>query len=194
MRQNGFSLAELLLALLILGQIATFTIPKVLTAQQNAQREAVFKETYATLAELLYRGYQQGHIYESGGKLYAGWMLGQVNSLKMCDSSGTGQGCWNISDSFLTHSSCAAFRMHSGAVVASCAFDSNGNVSQHIAIDWNGETGPNLINEDQLEFLACADPGSCDFFGEITRPGTMAADPWSRNNDDSHVLYYALFQ
>lgn len=32
---KGFTLAELLVTLLILGEIATFTIPKIITAQQN---------------------------------------------------------------------------------------------------------------------------------------------------------------
>jgi len=41
----GFTLAELLLALVILGLIATFTIPKVLTAQQSTQWKSMGKET-----------------------------------------------------------------------------------------------------------------------------------------------------
>jgi prepilin-type N-terminal cleavage/methylation domain-containing protein len=47
---KGFTLAELLIALLIIGEIATFTIPKVLTAQQNNQYNAIAKETISTLA------------------------------------------------------------------------------------------------------------------------------------------------
>ena len=47
---KGFTLAELLIALLILGQIATFTIPKVLSAQANGRNKAIAKEIIAMTA------------------------------------------------------------------------------------------------------------------------------------------------
>lgn len=48
--RDGFTLAELLIALLILGVIATFTIPKVLQSQQNSQFKATGKETAAMVS------------------------------------------------------------------------------------------------------------------------------------------------
>lgn len=54
---QGFTLGELLIALLILGVIATFTIPKVLQSQASSRSKAVAKETAAALSEAftLYR-------------------------------------------------------------------------------------------------------------------------------------------
>lgn len=49
-RHVGFTLAELLISLLILGEIATFTIPKIITAQQNGTFKSVAKEDFATVA------------------------------------------------------------------------------------------------------------------------------------------------
>ena len=46
----GFTLAELLIALAILGVIATFTIPKILSSQQNGQKNAAAKEVAAMLS------------------------------------------------------------------------------------------------------------------------------------------------
>ena len=46
----GFTLAELLIALLILGEIATFTIPKIITAQANTKYNAIAKEDLSTVA------------------------------------------------------------------------------------------------------------------------------------------------
>ncbi|MEB3287137.1 MAG: prepilin-type N-terminal cleavage/methylation domain-containing protein [Vampirovibrionales bacterium] len=46
----GFTLAELLIALLILGVIATFTIPKVLVAQSSSRDKAIAKEAAAMVA------------------------------------------------------------------------------------------------------------------------------------------------
>ncbi|MEB3287667.1 MAG: type II secretion system protein [Vampirovibrionales bacterium] len=42
--KKGFTLAELLIALAILGVIATFTIPKVLNSSQSSQNTAIAKE------------------------------------------------------------------------------------------------------------------------------------------------------
>lgn len=41
---KGFTLAELLIALAVLGVIATFTIPKILVAQQNVKNNAIALE------------------------------------------------------------------------------------------------------------------------------------------------------
>ena len=47
----GFTLAELLIALLVLGVIATFTIPKVLSSQQSNEWKSSAKETVSMVAE-----------------------------------------------------------------------------------------------------------------------------------------------
>lgn len=50
MRAQGFTLAELLIALAILGVIATFTIPKVLQSQQDGKYNAIAKEAVAMVS------------------------------------------------------------------------------------------------------------------------------------------------
>ena len=52
-RIRAFTLAELLIALVILGVIATFTIPKVLTSQQSQKYNADTKETAGMLSGAL---------------------------------------------------------------------------------------------------------------------------------------------
>jgi prepilin-type N-terminal cleavage/methylation domain-containing protein len=46
----GFTLAELLIALAILGEIATFTIPKILSSQQNGTNKAKAKEAFSMVS------------------------------------------------------------------------------------------------------------------------------------------------
>lgn len=50
---SGFTLAELLIALAILGVIATFSIPKLLQAQADQRRLAAAKEVAGSLSEAL---------------------------------------------------------------------------------------------------------------------------------------------
>ena len=47
---QGFTLAELLISLAILGVIATFTIPKILSAAGNGQNTAIAKEAASMIA------------------------------------------------------------------------------------------------------------------------------------------------
>jgi prepilin-type N-terminal cleavage/methylation domain-containing protein len=47
---KGFTLAELLISLLIIAEIATFTIPKILTSQQNGSYNAIAKDDIAMVA------------------------------------------------------------------------------------------------------------------------------------------------
>src|SRR6478609_8018110 len=50
-KQKGFTLAELLICVMILGEIATFAIPKIIYSQQNSSFNAVAKEDLATVAQ-----------------------------------------------------------------------------------------------------------------------------------------------
>ena len=61
MRQKGFTLSELLIALVILGVIATFTIPKVFIAQQNQRFNAIGKEV-AGMVSGAYMAYKQTNV------------------------------------------------------------------------------------------------------------------------------------
>jgi prepilin-type N-terminal cleavage/methylation domain-containing protein len=54
---QGFTLAELLISLAILGVIATFTIPKIITAQRDAKFNAIAKEA-AAMVTGAYQQYQ----------------------------------------------------------------------------------------------------------------------------------------
>jgi len=57
---KGFTLAELLIALSILGVIATFTIPKILTTQQNSKYNATAHEA-ASMIAAAYTAYSKDH-------------------------------------------------------------------------------------------------------------------------------------
>jgi prepilin-type N-terminal cleavage/methylation domain-containing protein len=66
--QKGFTLAELLIALSILGVIATFTIPKVLQSQQNGKYNTMAKEAIATISQA-YQMYIHDHSLSTNTKV-----------------------------------------------------------------------------------------------------------------------------
>ena len=65
MGKPGFTLAELLIALLILGVIATFTIPKVLNSQAGSQSKSVAKEVVGMVSGA-YQAYVQENAANAG--------------------------------------------------------------------------------------------------------------------------------
>jgi prepilin-type N-terminal cleavage/methylation domain-containing protein len=65
MKRPGFTLAELLIALAILGVIATFTIPKILSAQQNGQKVAQAKEVAAMISGAFQKAKLDGVVSSS---------------------------------------------------------------------------------------------------------------------------------
>lgn len=62
---KGFTLAELLISLAILGVIATFVIPKILIAQTNSKYNAIAKES-AAMVSGAYQQYQSQNSVTSG--------------------------------------------------------------------------------------------------------------------------------
>jgi prepilin-type N-terminal cleavage/methylation domain-containing protein len=83
--QTGFTLAELLIALAILGELATFTIPKILTAQQSTASRAKAKEV-AGMISGAYQMAQFNGIVTSSTK--PSDLTPYMNYVKM-DTSGT---------------------------------------------------------------------------------------------------------
>lgn len=144
---EGFTLAELLIALLILGEIATFTIPKILSSSQNAQKNAVFKETIGALSEALYL-YCLSPEASANPNPYV-YLSGRINTVKLCPSNASTQGCMGTSSSGeITE---PGFVLHNGAMIAglrNATWPDEG-----ILIDWNGNAGSNVIGDDQIEVV-----------------------------------------
>ena len=181
-RAKGFTLAELLVSLAILGMIATFTVPKILYAQQSAKNAAVFKETVATINAVLYQGYAYDGMTQANVGTY---IRSHVNAIKICNSNAGTQGCWDttIQGTNTGQEGEPGLVLPNGATLAGlddCCGNgfggmAAGEASGNFAIDLNGLEGPNQLNQDQFLLYACFGTVSCTTWltgppGKITIP------------------------
>ena len=140
MRRPGFTLAELLIALLILGVIATFTIPKVLQSQESSQQKSVFKETISVVNNMVYHGAQQGELQCDNMVSYF------KNHLNYISVSSSG-----ANHTFLLANGSTIWGVDDSCVTSSC-FD-------NMIIDWNGPLPPNVDGSDRINLnLAFEEP------------------------------------
>ena len=112
-RSYGFTLAELLVALLILGEIATFTIPKILSSQQNGTFKARSKEA-ASMLSAAYSQHTLSNGFSASGKTsdlsqYMNYVQYVTSGLTIDRDNGEG--------SIDCDSSNPCLKLHSGAVL-----------------------------------------------------------------------------
>jgi prepilin-type N-terminal cleavage/methylation domain-containing protein len=128
---KGFTLAELLIALVVLGLVVTFTIPKMLTVVGNNQKYAVFKEMISTYETV---GYELSLQKVSNGNQFVSALgTSKLNAIKQ-----TNFGPSNILLTFANGAeSNMSFNSGCGAGLAV------------ITIDYNGfSNGSNIAGDD----------------------------------------------
>ena len=187
---KGFTLAELLIALTILGVIATFTIPKILHSQDNAQRAAVFKETIAAYSQIVYTGVISGDIVQGncpscGSNEYPfnDYVETKINYIEQC-SQAIPDGCW-VNAACIEGTS-PGHRLASGATTCGVTSRST-NTHDNFWVDWNGpDEGSNTEGDDQIRLRACWTDGCPD----SQKPGTVISHP----SATSQALFVEIFR
>lgn len=181
---KGFTLAELLIALGILGVIATFTIPKILISQNGAKRVAVFKEVIATLNVVLQQGRLEGVVTDSNLGTY---YLNHLNAIKICSTNAVSQGCWSpdVTD-IASQQAAPGVTLANGAFIAGLDDASSGTGADTIIIDWNGMDEPNVQGEDVMVIRAFLDDTST-----TDRVGTVRGDS---SYPTSLTMFRQIFQ
>jgi prepilin-type N-terminal cleavage/methylation domain-containing protein len=162
---KGFTLAELLIALAILGVIATFTIPKILSSSQNGQNTSIAKEVGA-MVNAAYQNYTLDNGIASGvtgGAIttYMNYVAVDTATALSTATSGTAlQTC---------ASTLPCLKLHNGAVLqydtAQTFGGTNGAASIYFNLDPDG-TGP----QGRISFVQFAT-------GRLSTGGVTAATP-----------------
>lgn len=144
-RLKGFTLAELLISLLVIAEIAAFSIPKILYANQQQQKIAIFKESIGALSASVYQ-FCIGSDANSNPNPYT-YTIGVINSVKQCPTNSLTQGCTtNPAGGDFSE---PGFTLHNGALLT--GLRNSSQPREVVEIDWDGDAGANVNGDDEMK-------------------------------------------
>ncbi len=207
----GFTLAELLIALAILGVIVTFTVPKILGGQSNAQKKAVFRESVAALSQIMYLatlyGTASGSYWLGSGSIpgcsgYNSYcfFITRMNALKICPSLTDIASCFAATDltGFPTypgspHATRGVVLANGASIVMDWQGGGAAGVVGRFLVDWNGTDAPNQLGDDQLVLQGGYGPQKVTIY---VLPGRVDSFPLAvpAENTKNTNLYNQIFQ
>lgn len=111
----GFTLAELLVALLILGEISTFTIPKILSAQSTSSKIAAAKEACSTVDQVYYQYMLNNTVDPNAFTLEQ--LIPNINYVKQITDGSTVDNTVGFTGTQSCGSSVTCLKMHTGGIL-----------------------------------------------------------------------------
>ena len=184
---SGFTLAEVLITLVIIGVIAAMTIPTLINKTNNQEYVSRLKKAYSAMAQATNKIItDEGNPNASIG----GWATSPdaiyemykkyLSKAKDCGTNN--DECFGqylrMDGTVLTVTSAKALVMADGTKIAmgngdfsdNCSKRGNGSedVCQFIMVDVNGSKGPNRVGRDTFHLALKADgifPAGCDYDG-----------------------------
>lgn len=186
--KNGFTLAEVLITLVIVGVIAAMTIPTVINNTKKQEYVSRLKKTYSALsqasAKIIAEEGSAVNWATSTETIYNLLKKNLVNVKECGTGSGCFQGEYKWKDNTTAHDFDSAnrykFTLADGAFVSmtkdygdfssTCSANLSGsvNVCQIILVDINGAKKPNKVGQDTFAFVLKNDglyPTGCDSDG-----------------------------
>lgn len=161
-KQKGFTLAEVLITLGIIGVVAALTIPNLIKNYQKEQYVTQVKKVYTTIEQAIklsevengsYNTWQYGTVNQNGTEAvnFANTYL--IPYMSVAKNCGTATGCWvhpkkfdGTNTSYADSSLYSKFILNDGTTIHVATFTTG--VSIHF--DINGLKGPNIYGHDIL--------------------------------------------
>jgi len=157
----AFSLAEVLVTLLIIGVIASLVVPALINETKEAEFHTAWKKAYSDIEQVTRRIVMdnsggilsQCNIFPNKNECLRDYFLNYFNYTKKCDYACYGSNCWHYSNSWKMLNDSPA-----GAACGASAILTNGNLLHFhlsnsgnggwILVDINGFKKPNTIGKD----------------------------------------------
>lgn len=143
--KSGFTLAELLITLSLLGIIASFSIPKIMGNYIENKNSVHFKKIYSTLNQLFYKANLENELV---GVDWPNYLKKNLNYTKWCDE-GFNDGCL-AEDGFLANF--PALVLPNGIVLSRLY---NDQYKLNINIHLQRDAGPDFYSEDIIALRGC---------------------------------------
>jgi len=169
--KNGFTLAEVLITLVIIGVVAAMTIPTAINNMQDQERKTQFAKAYSTIKQAMYEtemkdffGYAECY-YGSGTDARVSQCTAFFNALsknlslqKVCAGNAKTDGCVPTYKSYATSSGCNGFSENNINKYNTVYVLSDGQIiipyggMPLFILDINGHKGPNASGFDVHSF------------------------------------------
>lgn len=167
MKRYGFTLAEVLITLGIIGVVAAMTMPALVGNYQKTQTVAQLKKLYSGLLQSMeFSKSQYGDIENWEWDLptkefFYKYFASNLKVLKYCENNNN-IACWNdlgamgmngtmYADNPLASREWHTLTLSNGAMLAMLKQD---NTHIHFLLDLNGKKAPNTLGKDIFEFTA----------------------------------------
>ena len=105
--KEGFTLAEVLLTLVIVGIVAALVIPSIIQTTQNAQYKTAWKDSFSMLSQAHKRllidigGSTKGLCTEGDDNCLRNAYLPYLSYVKLCNNDKLYGNCWHNNSNFL---------------------------------------------------------------------------------------------
>lgn len=211
--KKGFTLAEVLITLGIVGVVAVLTIPAVMKDYKKRVYVAQLEKTYSKISNAVLAAMDAEHadnFYETrsgttttstcknGGECTQG-LAYFLNTYLEPEMSNCGKG-----DKMCVPSGAEAYKTISGVPAGSpaggdyciqttqgasiCGFFNSGNTCMSLAVDVNGNEGPNIVGRD-LFVMDIHSDGAISDYGSGCAVGSQGCAANSCNNDSASGIY-----
>lgn len=181
-KNKGFTLAEVLITLAIIGVVAALTIPTIINNNQKTQTVVGFKKVYSTLTNAIKISEVSNGEIDSWDFSYTpydptttnlAWLktyiLPYLNIAKSCDGT-VGTGCFsdyikapkghNLSMSPNLDGNFLKYALTDGTTIAFIFRDTGLNAHIEVLADLNGVKKPNTMGKDIFDFVLTHKPGA----------------------------------
>lgn len=199
----GFTLAEVLITLGIIGILAAITIPVLINAIQENQYKTAYKKAYSVLSQALLKAYYDNTLTPingtAGGEVEFPVIQNEFSVSKACDWQHRTE-CWDSSGEL--------YRAETGSTNAVPSFiDKSGMawrlravdaamLTQNILVDTNGSKPPNKYGQDRFPFGFVVDSNNMPIKITVGADVNSASDSIAKTICPSwatHPCYYTTW-